>query len=86
MVPCHVFESSLFIPPFALKGAECEMPRIEASLQSENVTRILDIRPEDAIRLALRTGKRLKAAKVGKCWRYYLTDVMAYKKAQETSR
>ena len=49
----------------------------EELLEPETVARILGCTPDEAIRLA-RSGE-LKAAKMGRLWKYRRADVMAFK-------
>ena len=53
-------------------------------LRSKDVARILDLSPDDVVEL-VHQGQ-LKAKRVGRLWRYRLTDVMAYKREREQER
>ena len=50
----------------------------KAALRSKDVAWILDIGPDEVVELVWR-GK-LKATKVGRLWRYRLSDVESYKR------
>jgi excisionase family DNA binding protein len=47
-------------------------------LRSKDVAHILDCSPDEVVDLA--RGKKLKATKQGRLWRFRRTDVMAYKR------
>ena len=66
-----------------LEGGDI-MAKGKQLLRSKDVAWILDCCPDDVIDLA-RSGK-LKAAKVGRLWKYRLADVMAYKRGREKER
>jgi excisionase family DNA binding protein len=53
-------------------------------LRSKDAARILDLSPDDVVEL-VHQGQ-LRAKRVGRIWRYRLTDVMAYKREREQER
>jgi excisionase family DNA binding protein len=63
-------------------GGEQTMAKKESLLRSKDVAHILDCSPDDVIELA-RRGK-LRASKQGRFWRFKHTDVLTYKKKNDT--